>query len=124
MKQLLYITFTIGLLVACAADKLDDVELKINEFENPPLPFITVDRATPINSTILRIDLTVHEDRFPSSIIDPYIGIIGSAGDTVVTEKRSNIFIRKLVSGTSNYRIGLFEKETRKISSTIDFSYP
>lgn len=124
MKQLFYAFIFSCLFVTCTIDKLDDVELKVNEFENPALPFVTVDQAVAINNSILMIDVTVHQDRFPSSIDDSLIAIITPLGGTVITEKRRNIFIGKLESGISKYEIGLFERETEQISATSTFTFP
>jgi hypothetical protein len=117
----------IGLVVfSCKKDnELDDSALGFNPYENPVNPYVTVVQSTVVNSNILILDLQIHRDRIPDNVDMRFVqqGIIDPFGDTLVTAKERNIFVRKNETGPSAYQIGLYDTENNRISTLFEYTY-
>ena len=129
MKKAVLTLFVVA-LVAFSCEKDNELEkstLGSNPYENPVLPYVTVERSTTLrtDSSIVVFDLKIHLDRIPADLDMRFVqqGIIDPFGDTVVTAKVNGIFLNKKIDGPSNYQIGLFDTEKRRISALSEYTH-
>ena len=111
---------------SCKKDnELEDSTLGFNPYENPVNPFVTVVQSTVVSSDILILDLQIHRDRIPDNVDMRFVqqGIIDPFGDTLVTAKERNIFVKKNEMGPSTYQLGLYDTKNKRISALSEFTY-
>ena len=125
MKKYLFILLIIVVHFSCRKEnELEGVALGVNPFETPSLPIVGVDRAERINSSILLLDLIVDHNRIPDHITYTHLAIIDPFGDTVLTKKERNIFVKHRDTLPSTYLIGLHEMSGNHFSHLNKFTYP
>ena len=129
MKKAVLTLFVVALVAfSCEKDnELENSTLGSNPYENPVLPYVTVERSTTLrtDSSIVVFDLKIHLDRIPADLDMRFVqqGIIDPFGDTVVTAKVNGIFLNKKIDGPNNYQIGLFDTEKRRISALSEYAH-
>ena len=129
MKKAVLTLFVVALVAfSCEKDnELENSTLGSNPYENPVLPYVTVERSTTLrtDSSIVVFDLKIHLDRIPADLDMRFVqqGIIDPFVDTVVTAKVNGIFLNKKIDGPSNYQIGLFDTEKRRISALSEYTH-
>jgi hypothetical protein len=129
MKKVILILSVVALIVSSCEkeNELEDSTLGYNPYENPVLPFVTVEQSTTLrtDSTIAIFDLIVHLDRIPDNIDMRFVqqGIIDPFGDTVVTAKVKGIYLNKKKREPTTYKIGLFDVENKRISALAEYTH-